>query len=792
LVQAYDLVGMVPGGLRNCRGGRGFRGKKEGAFSPQMMMACRFSPKITPVSGLDMINKENVYRQIMQSGSLPTLPEILYKLIEDCDHSGTPQSEIAAIISKDPALTFKVLQRVNSSPGSGVMSIKAAVAALGIDSIKRIAITASVQQIFAQKKSRPSHFRLDSFWRRSLLCAILAGKIAKRVGFDNLEEAYLSGLLHDIGRLALVSAFPKEHEWFLFETENVRNELWAETRLIGTTHCEAGAWLVDAWRLDSLMGDALRFHHGPLERIQDAFPLVKITYLATLLRENDQDRQRNCTEAELLLGLNVGDLQEITEESGEEVSQIAKGLNIEASSSPPAEKSSQGIPEEVLKIVAAGGIPEPPPQAEETETAGGAAAQSILAERVKSTTILSGVLEDLIHAGDSEAVISTFEQSLALLFNLTKVLFFLPDREGRLQGRASISNSLRHLSRGLVLPVQESSSLIVQAYREMQPLYLTVENSKGNLADGQMLRVLRCVTILLIPLAAEKRPAGVILLGIPRSMAELTDRDSRLIKMIAEQVGLCLHLEEVKREKAREEEAERMAGLSMMARKFAHEISNPLGIITNCLTAMGMKFAPEDGVHEDLRIIGEEISRISSMVGNVNFFSKDVELPFERIDVNAVLEDIIRIVKAPLFTELGMDVSFRPEPGLPGIVTSGHALKQIMLNLLKNSSEAMGRGDMVEIRTALIPQTSPSGDIPEGGGVEITVEDTGPGLPESVMKSLYKPFVTTKKHGHSGLGLAIVSKAVKDLGGSISCASIPEEGTRFSIYLPLEKNDFSA
>jgi len=743
----------------------------------------------------DMINKENVYRQIIQSGNLPTLPEILFKLLEACDRTEPPQSEIAAIISRDPALTYRVLQRVNPSSVacSSFAGIEAAVATLGIDSIKSIALTASVHQIFAQKECRQGQFKLHSFWLNSLLCATLARNIAKKTGFESLDEAYLSGLLHDIGRLVLVATFPKEHEWFLLETENIQNELWAETRLIGITHCDAGAWLIDTWKLNSLTADAVRFHHGPLERIRDAFPLVKIVYLANLLRENSQDHRRNCEEGELLLGLGAADLQEIADQAGDEVLRIAGSLNIFIDSTHfkgdiSGKSSGQ---RDGLAVPAAKDIPAQLSLCEETDTGSSSEVQTVLADRVKSSTILSGILEDLVHASDSEAVISIFEQSMNILFNLTKVLFFLPDKEGRLRGCSSAASSLRHLSQGLILPVLKSSSLIVKAYCETQSLSLTAENTRDNLADGQVLRALRCGTVLLVPLAADKRPAGVVLLGIPDSVAPLSESDSRLIRMIAQQVGLCLYLEEVKLQKAGEAEADRMASLSMMARKFAHEINNPLGIVTNCLTTLGLKLARENEIQEELRIIGEEISRISSMVNNMDFFSNTSLTRLELTDVNAVIEDILHIVKIPLFTELGMEISFRPETALPYIVTSADSLKQIMLNLLKNASEAMVKGDMVEIRTGIFNQTAREGDRSQGGGIEITVEDTGPGLPESVMKSLYKPFVTTKKRGHSGLGLSIVYKAVKDLGGTVSCASIPDEGTRFSIYLPLEKNDLS-
>lgn len=739
-----------------------------------------------------MTIRENVYRQIRQSGSLPTLPEILFKLLEACDHAAVRPAAMAAIISMDPALSYRVLQLVNSSSGpcSPFIGIEQAVNILGSDSIRSIALNSSVEQVFVQKKWAPGLFDLQSFWWNSQLCATLARQIAVKTGFDGLDEVYLAGLLHDIGRLVLVSTFPKEHEWFLFETEDIHNELWAETRLIGITHCDAGAWLVDTWQMNSLMADALRFHHGPLEQVREAFPLIRIVYLANLLREK-KSCQRNCEAGKLLMDLDRADLQEIVEGAEEEVLRNARDLHIKIGSAPSVVKGrgEETACEEDQEGEAVKDIPENLSLYEDTDS--GTEAGAVLAERVKSSTVLSGILEDLVHADDSEAVIAIFERSMNILFNLTRVLFFLPDKDGHLlKGRASASSSLRHLSKGLVLPVPGSTSLIVRAYSESRLLYLTEENTRDNFADGQILAVFRCMAVCLVPLTAEKRPVGIILLGLPEAAARLTEGENRLVRMIARQVGLCLSQEDRRLRRAEEIEADRKAEVSMTARKFAHEINNPLGIIVNCLTTMGLKLSGENESQEELRIIGEEISRISSMVNHMDLFSNSAVNRFELTDINAVIEDIIHIVRTPLFTEAGMEVSFQPALDLPQIMTSGDALKQIMLNLLKNAAEAMSRGDMVEVRTALLVKNNHGRDVPDGNGLEITVEDTGPGLPDPVMKNLYKPFVTTKKNGHSGLGLSIVRKTVRDLGGSISCASIPDEGTRFSLCLPLEKNDF--
>jgi nitrogen-specific signal transduction histidine kinase/HD superfamily phosphohydrolase YqeK len=625
------------------------------------------------------------------------------------------------------------------------------------------------------------------------MCATLAKRIAKKTGFSSLEEAYLSGLLHDIGRLVLVSTFPKEHEWFLLETEDMQNELWAETQLIGITHCEAGSWLVNNWKLNSLMADAIRYHHGPLEQIKEAFPLVKIIYVSSLLRENNQNHERNCEAGDLLLGLDSADLRDIADGATEEVLHIAENLDINVKPPFTMDKSRKEIVPQAGKEreSAAGAAPEHVRTSDEqhhddTES------EDALTARIKSVSLLSGILENLVQAGDSEKIITVFEQAMRILFDITKVLFFLPDKDGvLLKGRTSSTSNLQHLSQGLALSVQRSTSLIVKAFLDSSLIYLIAGNKQDNLADEQVLAAFRCTTVLFVPLIADKKPAGVILLGLPDTVKALSESDSKLIRMIVHQVGLCLFLEKMKVRKTEEIEAERMAAVSMTARKFAHEVNNPLGIITNCLTTMSLKLSKENEIQEELRIIGEEIHRISSMVNQMDMFSQAAPTRFELTDVNGIVEDIIHIVKTPLFTASGTKITFRPEPMLPQIMTSRDALKQILLNLLKNASEAMDHGGTVEVRTAIFSKKSYGSDVPQGDGIEIVVEDTGPGLPEMIMKSLYQPFVTTKKNGHSGLGLSIVHKTVKDLGGSISCASIPSEGTSFSIYLPLEKKDFS-
>lgn len=737
-----------------------------------------------------MVSKENVYARIKQSGNLPTLPEILLKLLEACDNDATPLSEIASLICKDPALSFRVLQLVNSSYYGlrrTFTGVEQAVVYLGSNSIKNIAITTSIHQVFERKRFKAvKQFNINSFWWHSLMCATLAKRLAQKTGFSSLDEAYLSGLLHNIGRLILISTFPKEHASILLDTNDVQNELWAETQLIGVTHSEAGSWLVHNWKLNSLMADSILYHHEPLEKVRQAFPLVKIVYLSNLLSEPDHDFERSCEAGDLLLGLNRQDLIAIAEGATEEVSQIAERLSIIIK--PPRDKKKDLSPKETpIAIDSPPDDPAGPPHSATTDKLD-SKGQEALTARVKSISLLSGILENLLLADDREEIIAVFEQSMTILFDIDKVLFFLPDRDGMLlKGHTSPSSSLHHLSRGLTLPVKQNSSLIVKTYTEAAQAKLSNDGKQDSLADHQVLTTFRSDVLLLVPIVADKRPAGVIVLGLPKSIKTLSDNDQKLIQIVSQQVGLCLHLERLKAQKAEDLEAERLAAVSMTARKLAHEINNPLGIISNYLTSMSLKLPKDNDIQEELEIIGEEISRISSMVNQMDNFSQAAFTRFETIDVNAVIKDIIHIVRVSLFAAAGLKITFLPDAMLPEIKTSRDAIKQIMINLLKNASEAMEEGGSVEVRTRLASPPPEPGRTPKAGGIEIIVADNGPGLPESVKAKLFQPFFTTKKVGHSGLGLSIVDKAVKDLGGKIECASKVSEGTSFIISLPLEK-----
>ena len=142
---------------------------------------------------------------------LPAMPQILIKLIEHLQADDLGMPELAALIAKDAGMTTKILSVANSSAyhrASRSPGLEQALVALGTDMIKTLVISDSVFQTFNNFPHSGST-DLRAFWKNSLAGAVIAKEVARLVEYPHLEEAYLAGLLHNVGRLALLATAPK-------------------------------------------------------------------------------------------------------------------------------------------------------------------------------------------------------------------------------------------------------------------------------------------------------------------------------------------------------------------------------------------------------------------------------------------------------------------------------------------------------------------------------------------------------------------------------------------------------
>ena len=730
------------------------------------------------------MSKSQALSKIRKSGNLPTLPGILFTLLEACDNDEVALPDIATIISKDPALSVKVLKLVNSAYYGfrhTFSSIEQTAIYLGANTIKNIAITTAIHQVFSEKKYQDLNgFKIGAFWYHSLMCATLARRIALRTHICPPDEAYLSALLHDFGKILLLTTFRNGYRKILLDTGMTSSMVASEEEILGINHCDVGAWLIQQWNLNPLIADAVAYHHEPLNQISQAFGQVKIVYFSNLLTKGNTDNPEILNAGVDLLELLPEDLEEILTGARDEVEEIASEMQIRIEPT----TSSKIFSEEAETKQNLGELIQPEtdqPDQQGSQTGSESLLEQAIFSRVKNVSLLTTLLEKLTKAGETEEILRAFEQSLNILVDVDKVLFFFPDADGLLlRGRTSTQNPLSDTSKSLTLPLHRSTSFIAKTFESHKMAgLLNRAEPRGNIADQQILTLLACPLAMPIPLKVKDTGVGVVVLGFAEDQNALLDEDTRLITAIAQQVAQSIHLEETKARQKAEVQAERKAAINMAAKKLAHEINNPLGIISNYLLTMKMKLPKESDVVDELNIIDEELQRISSMISQMDTYSQAPFDDFEILDLNEVIRDIIQISQTSLFADPGISLSFIPGRELPAVKTSKDAIKQIVINLLKNAAEAMTKGGRAIVRTQ-----SRKSEEGSSGEVVITVADTGPGIPQEILDSLYKPFMTTKTSGNSGLGMSIVKKTVDEIGGKLFCTSSAEEGTSFTIHLP--------
>lgn len=231
-------------------------------------------------------------------------------------------------------------------------------------------------------------------------------------------------------------------------------------------------------------------------------------------------------------------------------------------------------------------------------------------------------------------------------------------------------------------------------------------------------------------------------------------------------------------------QAQRLAALGQFASGIAHEINNPLGLISGFAEEMQglLDGAPAPGTPLDvdtlrrwLQTIQQQAHRCKLITENLLQFSSRQSVALEPLDVGGYLRE-----RLADFREVGplraLDIEFDLAPDTPLALASPMLLDQVLLNLLKNASDAMGGRGTIRVSVARA-----------GSRVELEVADNGPGLPEGVIDHVFDPFFTTKAPGRgTGLGLSICYGIMAEMKGSIACGNRPEGGAWFRVALPLD------
>jgi signal transduction histidine kinase len=281
------------------------------------------------------------------------------------------------------------------------------------------------------------------------------------------------------------------------------------------------------------------------------------------------------------------------------------------------------------------------------------------------------------------------------------------------------------------------------------------------------------------PLQREGRLSGALL--IDASSGSLTDDVRSVLQILAGQVAVAIEDSRLVEENVRLErelgERERLATLGQMAATVAHEIKNPLSAIKSIAQVMGEDETLSEQYSRDLSLIVGETDRLGRSVTQLLSFARK-ELPSEVPSRSQqLIQSVVRLFQVNAQKDsIGVNVSLEKDEELPGSAVS--AIRVALSNLLLNALQATPAGGQVTIK-----QTS------EGDDLVILVEDSGPGIPDSLRQRVWEPFFTTKQRG-TGLGLAIVRKRMQEAGGNARLVgSVNGAGARFELRVPLSKGN---
>lgn len=674
---------------------------------------------------------------------LPSLPQVLLKILDAVNHDTADFHSLAEIIRQDSAIAARLISIANSSfyrRHNLCDSVDRALMTLGLETVKTLVITAAVKQYFGHFNAQQHRF-LRRFWLRSLVAAHCAQVLANLTRYNSPSEAYLCGLLIDVGQLCLLGGDTGGYQALLdAHGDDDRQLIGAEQQLLQTSHDEIGGLLIDSWQLDSFMADAVRFHHQPAAQLQHSHHLVKIINLASAMSKRPTPDDHALRTAGQLFGLNEELVIELQQRIGSDVQRVAENMGIALDDANATQSDQQ--------------------------------AHRALGEKLGEISQLNALRQQFSATGNTADPQHTLQQnlqrSLYLALGIERHLVFIHNAAtNTLEARTGQSDSA-----DFIIDSAASDSLVSRCFNRQISCSSVDDNTLISLGDRQLLGYCRQPHLLCLPLNAGAEH-GVLVTGATAELLQQQQAKSAywqtlLNSLAAQLLGQSANKSAV--ENVTEQQTEQRI------REAVHEVSNPLSIINNYLEMLRIKLGNSSDTERDFTILKEEIERIGQIL--LRLREPAQAQTTETTDINQTLKDLAQIFNQSLCLTRGITLTLSLDSALQPLPLNKPALKQIITNLLKNAIEALGSGGQIRI------SSQSRANINGRHYVAITLEDNGPGIAPAVMEKLFQPVTTTKDASHAGLGLSVVKKLMDDMQAQIVCSS-DSKGSQFKLLFPI-------
>ena len=302
--------------------------------------------------------------------------------------------------------------------------------------------------------------------------------------------------------------------------------------------------------------------------------------------------------------------------------------------------------------------------------------------------------------------------------------------------------------------------------------------------DHPLTRLLPHKSLLILPMRWKGEGVGGFAIAWTREPHRFTPDELRLAESIALQASVASdnsrlyedlkhQMAELKRTQAQLIQSTKLAAIGELAANIAHEINNPLTSVLGFSSYLAERIPVGEPMREELDLIQEEAGRARDIVRDLLHFSRQREFVPQIIDLNAVLEQTMAMVRRQGALD-AVTLQEQYAPGLPPVEVDPTRIKQVFLNLINNAVYVMKDGGTLTLRSSL-----------DGDMVRVEVVDTGIGIAPEHRDRIFEPFFTTKPDvSGTGLGLSVSLGIVQSHGGTIEVTSEPGQGSTFTVKLP--------
>ncbi len=691
----------------------------------------------------------------MELVRLPSPPHILSKLLDVCHDPGSSTSDLADIISFDAALTSKLTMAVNKAAFAidlPITSLEKAVTLIGHGKVKSMVITSSIQQLFAGLINSQKVF-LYNTWLDSVYCAVFARYIAIAIEYEHPQDAYLAGLLHDVGKIVLDA---RDHDQYvkIANADTEAETITQEISKYGASHAELGAAILKQWpSLSPSIADATRYHHETEELLQGGDILCRIVAEASDLARY-WSRTGNSDPKWQSKLLSKSELDKVYLQVQHNLAQTATWLGI---TSPEGRSLTR---DDLIEEI-------------EKETIR-------LARKIRDASLVTVISPEELQIEELDSpqnLLLKVAQEMQLFFSVSNVSLLFHDLKS--------PDFLTLYEVGLALPVSRFSlegnnSQAIKSFTGKCKLWIEPENTskrQSPISDRQITRRLQHDIALSLPMMYEDEIIGTIVIGAHKTQQNNLEKLSDIIAGYLENIaGMWLRRNsgfsgrdfkgEAGNKKAQKD-------IDMLI----HEISNPLSVIGNYIDIVQHKSDTDDAESSrEIAILKDELQRVRNIVLN---FKEDKDIETGPIFLNTELEACIPLYVKSQDSDNGAQVMWCLDRTDAKIDIPRDVLRQIILNLVKNAVEAQTDAAIVMVSSYHFV------NIDGRAFAQFSISDRGKGVDGKTRGLLFSPLSSKKKGGGRGLGLSVVAEALKRYDGQIRYMQNEAMGALFEVSIPL-------